>query len=104
MKRLSLTSSSEPKHSINSTEYIEVLGEEVAVHKSPNLMVDGESCEGVFYLSRRAIYLEAGLPQDRMDRVFKHEVFHAYLGISGLSEYMGDIKLEEALCTLAEVM
>ena len=106
MRQSLADTSSEPKHLVVNTEYIEVLGEEVAVHSTKHLTVDGDPCEGVFYLSRRAIYLEEGLKKfpKRYERVFKHEVMHAYLGISGLSESIGCIKIEEALCVLAEVM
>ena len=93
------------KHVVTSTEAIVVLGETVHIHMTDDLRVDDQYCEGVFYLSRRAIYLENRLcnQPDRLERVRAHEIMHAYLGISGLAEML-DPKMEEAICVLTESM
>ena len=68
-----------------------------------NLMIEGEVCEGGCWLSKRVIRLSTDLLNcsERHDRVLRHEIYHALIGLSGLTELMPD-NVEEALCVMLE--
>jgi len=106
MKLSSSGGNSNQEHLVVSSSYTFVLGEKVKIDMVSDLHVEGEKCEGVFYLSDRRICLENSFLDNpaKLTRVRKHEVMHAFLGISGLSDIIGDIKLEEAICVLSEVI
>tara|TARA_A200000159_G_C7283717_1_gene322618 strand:+ start:634 stop:921 length:288 start_codon:yes stop_codon:yes gene_type:complete len=82
---------------------VEVLGQRYTIEHVPNLLVEGERCEGACYVSERTVKIDDALRyQDaRYNRVLKHELMHAALRTSGLAEMM-DLRMEEAICVLAE--
>ena len=80
-----------------------ILGQDFEIQHVPNLIVDGEKCEGGCYCSERVIKIDDVLrfEVDRYNRVLTHELMHMAIGISGISEMM-DLKTEEAICVLME--
>jgi hypothetical protein len=89
----------------NHSYEVVVLGQRYTVEHVPNLFVEGEQCEGACYVSERIIKIDDYLrfQEARYNRVLKHELMHAYLRTSGLAEMM-ELKMEEAICVLAENM
>ncbi len=87
----------------NNSYQVTVLGQSFVVEHVQNLLVEGERCEGACYVSERVIKLDDYLrfQQSRYNRVLKHELMHAALRVSGISELM-ELKMEEAICVLAE--
>ena len=82
---------------------VTVLGQSFTVTHVPNLLVEGDQCEGACYVSERIIKLDDELrfQPERYNRVLKHELMHAVLRMSGLAEMM-ELKMEEAICVLVE--
>ncbi len=82
---------------------VTILGQRFTVEHVVNLFVEGEQCEGACYVSERLIKLDDYLrfQPARYKRVLKHELMHAALRVSGIAEMM-DLKMEEAICVLAE--
>ena len=82
---------------------VTVLGQTFVIDHVPNLLVEGERCEGACYVSERLIKLDDELrfQPARYNRVLKHELMHAALRTSGIAELM-DLKMEEAICVLVE--
>ena len=80
-----------------------VLNQTFDIEHVQNLLVDGEKCEGVCYTSERTIRIESALlaNPERYNRVVKHELLHAALGVSSISEMM-ELKMEEAICVMFE--
>ena len=80
-----------------------ILGQDFEIQHVPNLIVDGEKCEGGCYCSERVIKIDDVLRFDveRYNRVLTHELMHMAMGISGISEMM-ELKVEEAICVLME--
>jgi hypothetical protein len=62
---------------------------------------DMEDCLGITFTASREIWLQDGLPADQMRRVLIHEITHAILGISGITEKLNP-QLEEAICCAFE--
>ncbi len=60
-----------------------------------------ENCEGVVFLSKREIHLDSSLPLEQLRRVLIHEIMHAILGVSGISEKLSDA-VEESIATAME--
>ncbi len=71
------------------------------IEMTPNLHIEGEKCEGGMWLSQRVIKIDSELTGDRFERVLKHEIFHAYLGVTGLTELLPP-HVEEAICIMME--
>lgn len=82
---------------------VSVMGQRFTVEHVQNLTIEGERCEGGMYLSERFIRIDDAMryQESRYNRVLKHELMHAALGISGLTELL-DEKTEEAICVLVE--
>lgn len=62
---------------------------------------DMDDCHGQMLLNSREIIIDNTLPLDEMKRTLIHEVTHAILGISGVSEKL-DPRVEEAICVAME--
>ncbi len=60
-----------------------------------------ENCEGVTFLSRREIHLDNSLPLEQLRRVLIHEITHAILGVSGISEKL-NAQVEESIAVAME--
>jgi hypothetical protein len=82
---------------------VTVLGQEVRIEHVPNLLVDGERCEGGAFISERLIKISDEHREDeaRYSRILIHEMIHMVLGISGVSEMM-TLPVEEAVCVVME--
>lgn len=88
---------------IERVRCVVVNDQEFSVEYVDNLMIDGEVCEGGCWLSQRTIKLNTDVLSCcwRHDRVLRHEIYHALIGISGLTEVMPP-NVEEALCVMLE--
>jgi hypothetical protein len=62
---------------------------------------DMDDCHGQLFLNSREIRIDSMQPLDEMKRTIIHEVMHAVLGVSGVSEKL-DPKTEEAICVAME--
>ena len=80
-------------------EKLTILGEKIIV-KYVDLI--SEDISGDADVVKRTIRIEKKLNSKERQRVLAHEQFHMKLGLSGLSDLL-DPKMEEALCTLAEI-
>ncbi len=60
-----------------------------------------DNCLGITETHKREISLDSTLPADQMRRVLIHELTHAILGVSGISEKLNP-QVEEAICVAFE--
>ncbi len=80
---------------------VKVNGVHFDIEYVTNLHIEGENCEGGMWLSERVIKVDDSLVGDRLHRVLRHEVMHAYFGLSGLTELL-PANVEEAICVMSE--
>lgn len=87
---------------------INVLGQRIKIKRvsgdtlSKNHGDDSENVHGIYSGTDRTISLATELTGDTFRRILLHEIFHAHLGVSGLSSAIDSSKLEEALCDMTE--
>jgi len=86
------------------TRSVTLLGQEVTIEYVTPLYIEGDKCEGGCWVSERLIRIDTALltEPERLQRVLVHEQMHMMLGLSGLSDAIGDLKIEEAICCLME--
>ena len=79
---------------------VKVLGQKFKIKYLPPDEME-ENCEGVVYTSRREIHLDNSLPLEQLRRVLIHEIMHAILSISGISEKLS-YTVEESIAVAME--
>lgn len=88
---------------LGETIVINILGRDLRIIDIPNIDLDKmagiEDCWGLF--KGDSIYLATSLTGEQRKRVLIHELTHAVLAISGLTNLIED-KLEEAICDAME--
>ena len=82
---------------------IKVLGQVVTIKEIVGLKnEDGIPCHGLCEVHERVISIEKGMPNNKYERLVRHETFHMKAGISGIGEMLTG-EQEEALAVLAEI-
>ena len=90
---------------------IKILGQSIKIVHLPSSVIDtkidapGMEVYGAFVASDFTIYISSEIKGDFYRRTVLHEIIHAYLGISGVSNMLkvgSNDNLEESICTLFE--
>ncbi len=79
-----------------------IFGRTVKVEILPVVAVEGSECDGCYDPETKTISLAEKLDEESRFRVLIHEMTHASMDISGLSELIPDVKMEEAICVNME--
>jgi len=82
---------------------ITLLGRKIPVEYCSQLRLDVlTSSQGALgYFDGDMIYILQSMPEDKQERVLRHEKAHAILSITGLTNLLED-NLEEAICDAME--
>jgi len=88
-----------------SKSQIRLLGRNIPIHYVSSTEIDklakDKEILGYYCNSTQSIYINKTLKGKHAERVLRHELMHATLDISGLTNLIDD-KLEEALCNVME--
>lgn len=79
-------------------EYLDILGKCIVIERKPL-----KDEHGYYLHDSRKIVLDTGLKGPLVWSVLLHEIIHAYLGVSGVSEIL-TLEQEEAICRAVENM
>jgi Zn-dependent peptidase ImmA (M78 family) len=81
---------------------VKVFGEKFKIkYLHPDDCDDLDGAHGIMCLNEREIVINNTLPLDQMRRTLIHEIAHAILGVSGISEKLNPA-VEEAICVALE--
>ena len=81
----------------------QVLGRKVLIHRVEYLELDGLKCDAYWDGASQEIFIDADLDYKRAVENLFHELTHAHLALSGLSNLLKD-DLEEAIASAMEGM